>query len=93
MADTTDFRSKTEILAELWLDYRDDEGFKDFIEYNDLGLPLAYAIANGIVENTEMSERFIDETFRVLLAATGVEDLGYETLQDLLEQAPQAPQE
>lgn len=93
MADTTDFRSKTEILSELWLDYRDDEGFKDFIEYNDLGLPLAYAIANGIVENTEMSERFIDETFRVLLAATGVEDLGYETLQDLLEQAPEAPKE
>jgi hypothetical protein len=93
MADTTDFRSKAEILAELWMDYRDDEGFKDFIEYNDLGLPLAYAVANGIVDSNEMVERFIDETFRVLLAATGVEDLGYETLQDLLEQAPEAPQE
>jgi hypothetical protein len=93
MADTTDFRSKAEILAELWMDYRDDEGFKDFIEYNDLGLPLAYAVANGIVDSNEMVERFIDETFRVLLAATGVEDLGYDNLQDLLEQAPEAPQE
>jgi hypothetical protein len=93
MADTTDFRSKAEILAELWLDYRDDEGFKDFIEYNDLGLPLAYAVANGIVDSNEMVERFVDETFRVLLAATGVEDIGYDNLQDLLEQAPEAPQE
>jgi hypothetical protein len=93
MADTTDFRTKAEILAELWMDYRDDEGFKDFIEYNDLGLPLAYAVANGIVDSNEMVERFIDETFRVLLAATGVEDLGYDNLQDLLEQAPEAPQE
>jgi hypothetical protein len=93
MADTTDFRSKAEILAELWMDYRDDEGFKDFIEYNDLGLPLAYAVANGIVDSNEMVERFIDETFRVLLAATGVEDIGYDNLQDLLEQAPEAPQE
>jgi len=93
MADTTDFRTKAEILAELWMDYRDDEGFKDFIEYNDLGLPLAYAVANGIVDSNEMVERFIDETFRVLLAATGVEDIGYDNLQDLLEQAPEAPQE
>jgi len=93
MADTTDFRSKAEILAELWMDYRDDEGFKDFIEYNDLGLPLAYAVANGIVDSNEMVERFVDETFRVLLAATGIEDTGYDNLQDLLEQAPEAPQE
>lgn len=93
MADTTDFRTKAEILAELWLDYRDDENFKDFVEYNDLGLPLAYVISNGIVESSEIAERFVEETFRVLLAALGIEDSGYDTLQDLLEQAPEAPQE
>lgn len=84
MADTTDFRTKTEILSELWLDYRDDEEFQDFIEYNDLGLPLAYAVANGIVEASPMAENFIEETFTVLLSAVQVEDVGFKDLQDLL---------
>jgi hypothetical protein len=84
MADTTPYSIKAEILAELWLDYRDDEEFQDFIEYNDLGLPLAYALSNGIIQTNDMVERFIDETFLVLLSATGVEDTGFDNLQDLL---------
>ena len=28
--------SKAEILAELWLNYRDDINFEDFISYNEL---------------------------------------------------------
>jgi hypothetical protein len=93
MADTTDFRNKAEILSELWMDYRDDEEFKDFVEYNDLGLPLAYAIANGIVEASPMAEQFVDETFRLLLAALGVTDTGFYTLQELLEAAPEVTEE
>jgi hypothetical protein len=92
MADTTDYNIKVEMLAELWLDYREDEEFKDFIEYNDLGLPLAYAVANGIVENNSNVERFIDETFLVLLSATGVEDTGFENLQDLLGSGNEIPE-
>jgi hypothetical protein len=34
------FDNKISILAELWMNYRDDEELQDFIEYNDLGLPL-----------------------------------------------------
>ena len=41
------------------MEYRDDVEFKDFIEYNDLGLPLAYAIAEGIVEKTDIASNFI----------------------------------
>ena len=48
---TTPFSSKCEILGELWLKYRADyPDLEDFIEYNDLGLPIAYAIANDIVK-------------------------------------------
>lgn len=67
------------------MEYRDDVEFKDFIEYNDLGLPLAYAIAEGIVEKTEISSNFINEAFDILLSALGVEDTGYESLEDLLD--------
>jgi hypothetical protein len=28
-----------EILADLWINYKYDDEFEDFIEYNDLGLP------------------------------------------------------
>lgn len=85
MSETTPFRNKAEILAELWMDYRDDDGFKDYIEYNDLGLPIAYAVANGIVESNKLVEQFIDESFRLLLVGLGIEeDLGFETLTDIL---------
>jgi hypothetical protein len=84
MADTTDFRIKTEILADLWMDYRDDEEFKSYVEYNDLGLPLAYAISNGIVEASPMAEQFLNESFRLLLASLGIEDEGFDNLTDVL---------
>jgi hypothetical protein len=82
---TTTFSNKALILADLWLNYRDDEEFTDFIEYNDLGLPLSYAIANGIVDNPNaIAQQFVHETFDLLLAGLGVkEDVGYELLDDV----------
>ncbi len=81
----TDFTTRCSILANLWMDYRDEPDFKDFIEYNDLGLPLAYAIYEGIVEKTELSSNFVNEAFDILLGALGTEDKGFDTLDDLLE--------
>jgi hypothetical protein len=84
MAQTTYF-SKCLILADLWLNFRNDEEFKDFVEYNDLGLPLAYAISNNIIDSTEIAEKFINETFDLLLAGLEIEDTGFELLDDILE--------
>lgn len=82
----TKFKAKCNILAELWLDYRDDQQFKDFIEYADLGLPLAYCISTGIVEKTDKAKSFVDESFELFLASLGIEeDTGYEDLQGVLE--------
>ncbi len=81
----TTFENKCAILAELWLNYKADEEFEDFIEYNDLGLPLAYAISSGIVERTQKADGFIEETFELLLASLDVEDEGFESLDDLLQ--------
>lgn len=92
MADTTDFRVKTEVLADLWMDYRDDEAFTSFVEYNDLGLPLAYAISNGIVEASPMAEQFLNESFRLLLASLGIEDTGFDNLDDILAMAESKPE-
>jgi len=65
----TDFSDKVAILADLWINYRDDENFVDFIEYNDLGLPLAYLINTDLATLTDEGIKYIDETFSLLCAA------------------------
>lgn len=82
--NTTPFSNRAEILADLWLNYKGDDEFKDFIEYNDLGLPLAYAISNNIVKTSNTAETFINETFELLLAGLEIEDTGFDNLDDLL---------
>lgn len=81
----TPFETRVSILAELWLDYRQDEEFKDFIEYNDMGLPMAYFIQEDMVTPKPMAIQFVNETFDVLLAGLEIEDTGFESLTDLLE--------
>ena len=84
---TTNFLNKTSILSELWMNYREDEGLQDFIEYNDLGLPLAYFLYNELVLPTKQSELYIEETFSLLVAALEVEDIGFESLDEMLGEA------
>lgn len=85
MSDTTTFENKCEILAELWTEYKNDTQFEDFFSYNDLGLPLAYAVSTQIVKSTKLAEEFINETFALLLDVLGIEsDTGFETLADVL---------
>lgn len=81
----TTLTNKIKILAELWLDYRGHEELSDFIDYNDVGLPLAYFIDAEIVAITPKAEVYMDETFYLLLGALGVDDTGFENLNDILE--------
>jgi hypothetical protein len=81
---TTSFTNKITILAELWMNYREDDHLDDFMEYNDLGLPMAYLLMNEIVLPSQQSAVYIDETFDLLLNALSVEDTGFESLDELL---------
>ena len=89
---TNSFDNQTSILAELWMNYRDDDELEDFIAYNDIGLPLAYLLHNEIVLPTDLSNIYIDETYGLLLEALGVEDKEYESLDELLGSTPSDPQ-
>jgi hypothetical protein len=80
----TKFSIKCDILAEFWVAYKGDENYEDFISYNDLGLPLAYAISTDIVERTRKAKTFVEETWDVFLGVHGLEDEGYESLDDIL---------
>lgn len=62
------------ILSDLWQNHREDEEFAQFIEYNDLGLPMAYCLAEGLVnEISDTGKPYILETFNILLAALSVD--------------------
>jgi hypothetical protein len=83
----TPFEKRCEILADLWLNYKNDVSFSDFMEYNDLGLPLAYALSNSILDYSasEKAKPFVNEAWDLLLSGMGVEDIGYASLNDLLD--------
>ena len=81
---TTTLEARCDILGELWVGYKGDPEFEDFISYNDLGLPLAYAISTEIVKSTPKAEMFINETFDLLLSGLGKEDDGFDSLDDLI---------
>jgi hypothetical protein len=84
MAGGNTFENKITILAELWMNYRDDEDLQDFVEYNDLGLPLAYFLMNEIVLPTSQSELYINETYDLFIASLQVADREWESLDELL---------
>ena len=80
----TPFEKQCDILAELWLNYRDDENFGDFIEYNDVGMPLAYLSNSNLATPTDEGKVMVEETWSVLLESLSLTDTGFDTLEDLL---------
>lgn len=81
----TDFENQAGILAKLYINYKEDEEFEDFIEYNDVGLPLAYLMSEGLSVPTDDGVRYIQETWELFLAGLDIEDTGFETLEDVFE--------
>jgi hypothetical protein len=77
--------SKIEILADLLANYKGSDDFADFIAYNDIGLPLAYAVREDLVTLNPLGEVYIVETYDVLIASLEADPNGeYESLEDLL---------
>ena len=70
-----EFADKAGVIGQLWIEFRNDEDFGAFMEYNDLGCPLAYMVAEGIVkEVTPLGEEMINETFKMFLELLEVEE-------------------
>lgn len=79
-----DYSKKCLILADFWLNYKDEEEFDDFVEYNDIGLPLAFMITENIVESTQIGEIYVNEAWELLCAALNVDSKqNYDTLEDM----------
>jgi hypothetical protein len=80
----TTFEDRCNILGELWIDYRDEDDLQDFISYNDLGLPLAFAVAEDLVKPSARAVEMINESFELLLAALEIDDAGFTNFDDLM---------
>ena len=68
-----DFADKTGAIGQLWIEFRNDEDFSAFMDYNDLGCPMAYMMAEGLIkELTPIGEEMITETFKMFLELINV---------------------
>jgi hypothetical protein len=78
-----DFADKSGLLAQLWLDFKEDKDFSAFIEYNDIGLPLAYCHANGLVtEVSDLGEQYIEETIDMFFKLLEITEEEVDVLDD-----------
>ncbi len=81
---TTDFSKKIEILGEFYITYRDDKELKEFIEFNDVGLPLAYLASEELCGVSEEGSEYINQTWVILMASLGIEDIGFEDIDSMM---------
>lgn len=84
----TDFSTICVILSDLWLNYKEEKDFKDFIGYNDVGLPLAYFIDSELVTASDLAIQYVYETWNILLESLEIkQDIGWNSLEDLFRYA------
>lgn len=80
---STDFDSRALILGQLWVNFKQDDEWTDFFAYSDLGLPLAFSFAEGIINRTPSLEQYINETWDLFIEGLGIEDKGFARLEDI----------
>jgi hypothetical protein len=81
----TGFSNKCAILGALYANYGNDPEFEDFVEFNDLGLPLAYLSNEGLCELSTDGERYIEETWLLFVKSLGLEDTGFEDINEMFQ--------
>jgi hypothetical protein len=81
----TTFSNKCEILTDIWENYEDSEALKDFISFNDIGLPLAYAHTHKYAMLSAQGIASVEETWKLLLETIGTEDYDFENFSEVLE--------
>ena len=86
-----DFQTVCGILGELHFNYGDSKDFRGFVEFNDLGLPLAFLTREGlVVELSDDGRRYVIDTFDMFVASLKVDPddiMEGMTLDELLEMA------
>jgi hypothetical protein len=79
----TDFSKQVEILGQFYMSARDNKEMSEFIEFNDIGLPLAYLASEGLCDISDDGKKYVAETWDLLLVSLGVIDTGFDSLHDI----------
>jgi len=83
----TNIETQIDILGNFYINYKDDKGLKDFMKFNDIGLPLAFLASEGLCDLSEEAVVYIEETFKMLLQNLKINDIGFNSLDHLLDTA------
>lgn len=79
-----EFADKAGILGQLWIEFRGDEDFSDFVEYNDLGLPMSYMVAEGLIKECSVTgEALIEETFNMFCELLEITEDDFDVLEEI----------
>lgn len=84
---TTDFSNQINILGEFYINYREDSELKDFLEFNDIGLPLAYLASESLCDISDDGKKYVAESWEMFLLAMGITDEGFENLGEVFAKA------
>lgn len=80
----TSFDSACDILAEIW-SLREELEYQDFYQFNALGVTLAYAYTEELVEDLSPdASDLIEEAYDAFLDEHEIDDLGFESLAEIL---------
>jgi hypothetical protein len=60
------------------------------MDFNDLGLPLAYFVSEELVEVSDDGARYINETWELFIASLEIKDTGFDNLEDVFLAAGQS---
>jgi len=84
----TPFDTQCEILADLWLNYRNDESVEPLFEYFDMGFPLAFGYNQGIIKLEPVAKSFVEMAWHGVLEAFGhEEDTGFESVVEVAQES------
>ena len=79
-----DFADKTGILGQLWIDFRDDDNFSAFMDYNDIGVPMAYYVAEGLVTGlTDLGQQYVEESIDMMFKLLEITEAEVDELDEI----------
>lgn len=92
----TPFSNKVEILGQFWLFYReqakDDEGWVDFFDWADIGLPMAYMAWQELVTIKPDAKKYINDAWGVFCEMLNLDtNTRYGSIEEVFDASPNRP--
>jgi hypothetical protein len=93
MSKTT-FSTKTTILGDLWLEYREDikgnKEWTEFFDWADIALPLSFMVSKGYSgKATDQGVEMIEQSWSVFCEMVGIDpDANYKNLGECFDASP-----